>query len=268
MQPASPIAEGRTAEIFAWSEGQVLKLFRPGWEPEVAAHEAAIARTLDATGVPVPRVGDLTEVDGRPGIVYERVTGPSLLTILSSQPLRLPAVARTLGEVHASVHQHTVPMLPNLREVLARRIQAVTLLPPAQQRAALDSLEALPDGEALCHGDYHPDNVLLSPRGPLVIDWGNAALGDPLADVARTLLLMRASFVYPKSRAERIARRALTATLNRLYLRRYRQLRPIDRARLTAWELPITAARLIEDIAEEESYLRARVWQLTATSRA
>lgn len=268
MLPGTPIAAGRTAEVFAWGDGQILKLFRAGRGVEVAAREAEVARALYAAGVPSPRMEGLTEVDGRAGIIYERIAGPSLLGMLMSRPLRLAAVARMMGETHASMHAHAIAGLPRLREVLAHRIQSVTRLPTDLRRAALDALDELPDGEALCHGDYHPDNVLLSERGPLVIDWENAALGDPLADVARTLLLMRASFVYVKPGMARLTRRSSIWALNALYLRRYRQLRPLDMARLAAWELPITAARLIEDIKEEEAYLLARVRHLAAPASA
>jgi aminoglycoside phosphotransferase (APT) family kinase protein len=273
MQVHTPLATGRTAEIFAWDDGRVLKLFRPGWSMDVAEHEAEVARIIYAAGVPVPRIDELAEVDGRAGIIYERITGPSLLKVLSTRPWRLPAVARTLAEVHAEVHRHTVSGLPCLHEVLARRIQNASSLPADHQQialAALDSLAAQSGTEgaraALCHGDYHPDNVLLSARGPLVIDWENAAIGDPHADVARLLLLVRASVASIRSAAGRSMRRAVGSALIALYLRNYRQLLPCDSSRLAAWELPVTAARLAEGISEEEAHLLARVrWLIART---
>src|SRR5262249_52939311 len=113
-------------------------------------------------------------------------------------------------------------------------------------------------------GDYHPDNVLLSARGPLVIDWENAALGDPLADVARTLLLFRTSFLSSQLLARRTFNRVAAALVANLYLWHYRQLRPFDTARLRAWELPVTAARLSEGVETEEAYLLERVRRLIA----
>jgi aminoglycoside phosphotransferase (APT) family kinase protein len=267
MQTKTPIATGRTAEVFAWGDTLVLKLFRPEWGMDTATHEAEVARALYAAGVAAPRVDNVIAVDGRAGVVYERIAGPSLMGTLAARPWRLRGVARLLGETHASMHERTVSGLPQLREILARRIQVAPGLPTALQRAALDVLNTLPDGETLCHGDFHPGNVLLSVRGPLVIDWENAALGDPLADVARTVLLIRASHMDATTPAQRLLRRALASTLMTLYLRRYRQLHPFDQARLAAWELPITAARLSEGIEAEEAYLLARVRQLAATPR-
>jgi len=262
----APLAQGRTAEVFAWDDSHVLKLFRSGWGADVASHEAKLARAIYASGAPAPRVGEVVEVSGRAGVIYERISGPSLLTNLVNHPVRLRAIMRALAEAHADLHTRTVANLPRLREMLAQRATSVAKLTEAQRRAVLHVLEALPDADTLCHGDYHPDNVLLSSRGPLVIDWENAALGDPLADVARTLMLFRANFVHSHSAATRVFRHGALQFLASLYLRRYRQLRPFDKARLRAWELPVTAARLSEGVEPEESYLLERVRQLAATS--
>jgi uncharacterized protein (TIGR02172 family) len=262
----APLAQGRTAEVYAWDDGHVLKLFRPGWGVDVARHEAELARAIYDSGAPAPQVGEVVEVGDRAGVIYERISGPSLLTDLVDHPIHLRRIMRTLAEAHADLHQRAVADLPRVREMLAQRASSVAKLTGAQRRAVLHALEALPDADALCHGDFHQDNVLLSPRGPLVIDWENAALGDPLADVARTLLLFRANFVHSQSAATRVLKRGALQYLSNLYLRRYRQLCPFDTARLRAWELPVTAARLSEGVEPEEAYLLGRVRRLTATS--
>jgi aminoglycoside phosphotransferase (APT) family kinase protein len=262
---SAPLAVGRTAEVFAWGDGRVLKLFRPGWRMEVAGHELAVAHAIYDAGVPSPRPDEAIEVAGRAGVVYERISGPSLLAMLLARPWRWARDARTLGETHAAIHAAPPPDLPPLGEALTRVITAAPGLPEDDRAAALRALDALvgsTSAVALCHRDYHPDNVLLDPRGPKVIDWENATVGDPMADVARTLLLVRSSEASIPSRAGRLVRRALGALLITLYLRAYGRKRPLDRARLAAWELPITAARLIEGIAEEREYLLARVRRL------
>src|SRR5579859_8191865 len=117
MLTDAPLAVGRTAEVFAWGDGQVLKLFRAGWYADAGAHEAEIARVISAAGVPSPRVDEVVEVDGRSGVVYERVVGPSLLDGLLARPWTLAQMARVLGEVHARVHQRAVDGLPLLHGV-------------------------------------------------------------------------------------------------------------------------------------------------------
>lgn len=258
------IAEGRTAEVFAWDERDALKLFRDGWSTEAAAHEEAVARELCATGAPCPAVHGLAEVAGRYGVIYERVVGPSLEELFRAKPWLVSQVAYPLAETHAAIHTRSALQFPPLRERLARHIQKADA-PAHLREAALRRLETLPDGESLCHGDYHPGNVLLSERGPLVIDWENATRGHPLADVARTELLLRMGHVYLERFLGRQAGRALLAALLARYLRRYRQLTGADFSLLASWRLPVVVARLSEGISREEPHLLALAMWLAAS---
>lgn len=262
MEQGPRIGEGRTAEIFAWGEQDVLKLFRPGWPPEQATYEAKMAEALYTAGVPSPAFRGLVEVSGRPGVVYERITGPSLERLVLAKPWLSARVARILAETHVAVQSHSVPDLPLLRAVLEKRIWAASPLSASLQSAALRALETLPDGDALCHGDFHLGNVLLSSRGSLVIDWENATQGHPLADVARTVLLLRMGSVYPKSAFQRSVFRGMLTLLLALYLHRYRQLVPSTPEELAVWQFPVAAARLSEGVTEEEPHLLALVAKL------
>jgi uncharacterized protein (TIGR02172 family) len=222
MQYGARIGEGRTAEIFAWGDGEALKLFRPEFSsPAVSTHEAKLARAVFAAGAPSPAVGEVVEVEGRAGVIYERIAGPSLDAQVRAKPWLVPRVARVLAETQAAVHACVLPTLPPLREVLQERIREARPLTPALRAAALHALERLPDGSALCHGDFHVGNVLLSAHGPLVIDWENATSGYPLADGARTLLLLRMGWVYAKSPAQQRLLRGAIALLVACYLWRY-----------------------------------------------
>ena len=186
-----PIAQGMTAEVYAWDETRVLKLFREGWPADRVAYEAAIARVVHAGGWPVPAVGDLVEVDGRRGLLYERVEGSSMMDCIARRPWTFSRYTRLWAELHAGLHAgRTVPELPSQRTELANRIQTAQVLPPDLRQAALRALDAMPDGDRLCHGDLWPGNVLMSPRGPIVIDWICATRGNPLADVARSSVLV------------------------------------------------------------------------------
>jgi len=73
-----PLAYGRTAEIYAWQEGQVLKLFYDWFGLENIGYEARVARAVHASGLPVPAVGEIIGVNGRNGLVYQRVDGHSM----------------------------------------------------------------------------------------------------------------------------------------------------------------------------------------------
>jgi uncharacterized protein (TIGR02172 family) len=247
-----PFAIGATAEIYAWENGQILKLFREWVTADAVQTEARTARLVHASGAPVPAVGEVVEIDGRMGLLYERIDGRSMLAALTAQPWRLVHFARQLAELQADLHQRAVPAgMPAQCERMQRKIGAAEALPPATRQRVLALLDSLPTGHQLCHGDFHPDNVLLTARGPVIIDWIDATAGHPLADVARSSLLM--SFAQPPADGTldwkvRLFRRWFHSA----YLAHYGRLRPYTEDELASWRLIAAAARLSETVPERE----------------
>jgi len=252
------IGQGRTAEVYAWGDGRILKLYRPEMPREWVDYEARAGRLVTDAGLAAPAIAGVVEVDGRAGILYERIDGPTMLEMAARRPWTLFRSAAQLAELHAAMHACPAEGLPRQRESLRRAIARAPRLAETARAQALQALEALPDGDQLCHGDYHPENILMSAGGPVVIDWMTATCGNPVADVARTSLLFRMGRLPPGSS---VPKKALVSTSRRLYhgayLRRYAQLRPLPRPELEAWLPVLAAARLAERIpAEEDDLLR------------
>jgi aminoglycoside phosphotransferase (APT) family kinase protein len=157
------LARGRAADVFAAGPGRVLRRYREG-EPHDAAVEAAVMEHARAHGFPVPEVYDA----GGRDLVMARVDGPTMLADLSRRPWRVRAHGRTLADLHRRLHAIAAP--DGLRCPLGR-------------------------GEHLVHLDLHPDNVLISRDGPVVIDWSNASRGEAADDVALTWVIMATSVV-------------------------------------------------------------------------
>jgi aminoglycoside phosphotransferase (APT) family kinase protein len=252
-----PIAAGRTAEVFAWKTGQVIKLFHD-WVPEEwVTHELHISRLVEAAGLPAPAVlGDIFEVDGRRAICYQRVDGPSLNQVITSHPFRLAAHASLLGELHAGMHTRPGAGLPSQRKKLVYKLHEAEPLPANLKEAALQALDRLPDGELVCHGDFHPGNILMTAQGPVVIDWTDACSGNPLADVARSVVLLMAADVPLTSRLGWILKFGRDRMLE-AYLHSYFQFSRLDQNQLQAWIPIVAAARLNEQIPRENECLLA-----------
>jgi uncharacterized protein (TIGR02172 family) len=248
------IGQGRTAEIYAWHDDQALKLYHAGWEASWVEHEAHISRLVAATGLPVPAVSGVIEVDGRQGIPFERIVGPTLVQRFAAQPWTLMRSVRTFTDLHIAMHAQVLPDLPSQRQRLSQLIQKVDAVPTAVRQAALDQLDRLPEGNALCHGDFHPENVLMTRAGPIIIDWGSASSGHPLADVARSALLLQVGEL-PSSQMNRWMLASARALVRKAYVRRYLRLWPAGAEELAMWRLPIAIARLGEGIAEEQGRL-------------
>lgn len=261
LRDAARIGQGRTAEVYAWGEGRVLKLFHDRIPPSWVEHEARVTAAVHRAGAPAPQVFGLEQVAGRHGFVMQRVDGPSLLEVLRRSPWRLAQAARRLAEVQAALHALSVRELPSLDGVLRWRI-AEAALPERVRSRAEAALDRLPAGERLCHSDLHPDNVIVTSGGLRVIDWSEAASGNPLADVARTALTLQIS--HPVDRPLGPLVRAGRGVLRSTYLRRSLRLAAADRQALAAWMLPVAAARAGHRIEEERPALEALLSRLAA----
>jgi aminoglycoside phosphotransferase (APT) family kinase protein len=129
--------------------------------------EARTMAHVHALGYPVPQV-DQVSADGLE-LIMERIEGPTMVDALTSAPWKAKRFGRTLAALHAQLHELSAP------EWLADAPSG--------------------SGSQLLHLDLHPLNVMMSPRGPIVIDWTNAVRGDPNTDVAVTWTLMTAAEV-------------------------------------------------------------------------
>ena len=251
------VGEGREAEILEWDDGTVLRLLRASEDPARVQREATALRAAAEAGIDVPAVYGTTTVDGRAGLIMGRVDGPDLITLMGRRPWMVPRAARIVGTTQARMHGVVAPGdLPSVHDNVHFKIRAATDLPSELADFALATLDELPAGDRLCHGDLHPGNVLLGRDGPAVIDWTDAARGDPAADLARTWLLLNLGAV-PEHMPALIRRLQAfgRGTFSRRYLRAYEDVRPIDRHLVDRWKTVRAADRVFEGIAEERSEL-------------
>ena len=261
-----PVAIGRTAAVHPYGPGRVLKLARRGAVSSLEYEQRAL-EAARAAGLPVPRSFGTLEIDGRPGLILEAGEPRSLQWRLEHGAAELEAAARLGAELQARVHAAAAPSLPPVKERLHKRIAALRDrgLPPVEiAAAALRRLEDLPDGTSLLHGDFHPGNLLPAPLGGWwIIDWVDAARGDPAADLARSWVLFNFHLTRedeaPRSAAEyaELGRRFWNA-----HLGRYSELTGLEPAAVEAWKLPVAVARLGEGIPGLERLLVPRCRQL------
>lgn len=268
-----PIGYGRTAEIFAWNEGQVLKLFYDWFALENIENEARISRAIHQLGLPSPAIREMVRIGERHGLVYERVNGESMFRLFQRKPWNLFRYARRWAQLHADIHSRTIGgQLPLQRQLIESRINQASALPVYLRQRALAALQAMPDGDRLCHGDFWPGNILVTDHGEIVIDWIHASRGNPLADLARTTNLVlgftrtdqvKRPFLSIGPSKTSSLRNSLLQFFSRisypLYLRYYFELRPSDVGEYRRWLPIVAAARLSDDIPELEELLVSQV---------
>jgi aminoglycoside phosphotransferase (APT) family kinase protein len=262
------VGQGREADIYAWDQGTVLRLLRPGADPARVQREEVAMRAADAGGVAVPRVFGTTTADGRPGLVMDRIDGPDLVALMGRRPWTVPRVARVVGQVQARMHDVVAPdNLPGLRDLVRSKIQTAPELPAELADFALATLDTLPDGDRLCHGDFHPGNVLMGRNGPAVIDWTDATRGEPAADLARTRLLLRQGAIPAHMPALVRGMQAFgRGAFFRLYQCAYARARPVDTDVVDRWEIVRVADRVKEGIDAEQPALLEQLTRFASES--
>jgi len=169
------LASGRDADIFEHGANLVLRRSRDG---RSMAAEASVMEFVRSRGFPVPAVESVSS-DGSE-LIMERIQGPTMVSLLSRKPWLVGSCGRLLASLHIRLHA----------------LDAPATLQPAPTG----------DGHRILHLDLHPLNVMMSPRGPVVIDWTGAARGDPDIDVALTWLLLAVGDVPPGSLAAALSR--------------------------------------------------------------
>ncbi|PTX48890.1 Ser/Thr protein kinase RdoA (MazF antagonist) [Melghirimyces profundicolus] len=258
------IGQGNTAEIYPWGDHRVVKLFRGGNHFSSIQRELAVSREVEFLGLPVPKVYGRAQLRGRTGILYERITGPAMTLEMSRHPDQLDSFASTLAQLHHQIHQKEGSRLDSQKEDLKREIRKTDRLPVKTRDAVIRHLERLPEGDRLCHCDFHPDNILMSAEGPVVIDWMIGSRGAPAADIARTALILRDASLPPGMEFFQ----PLRTEFRREYLKAYFRLSPLSKEEIKAWEVPLAAARLNEKIPEDEkARLLSRVEREVETFR-
>jgi tRNA A-37 threonylcarbamoyl transferase component Bud32 len=249
-----PLAEGRTAEIYLWDEQHVLKLYRDWCPPDWVEYEARVAGAIYEAGVPSPATGEFVEVNGRHGLIYERIQGVSMLQDMNAHPWTIWKHARSLAELQVQINHKSITGLPSYKDRLSYDIRNTAHLSTDLRAKILERLEVLPDGKNVCHGDYHPGNVILTESGSVAIDWMAASAGSPWADVARTSLILNIGAKRAGRQVNPIIRAAIRL-YHQIYLNRYHALCPDAKNEMNNWLPVVAAARLNENILPEREAL-------------
>ena len=251
------LAEGNTAEVFAWGDTHVLKLYRANYSSSAAEREANLVQAVIEAGVATPAVTETVTLNDRVGLLFARIDGPTMFKALLGQPSDVPTYAHLLAELHYKLHKLANSALPDLHERLYGRLQQTpheASIPTSTIHNIQALLDQLPRGDALCHGDFGPHNVLMTDNGPVIIDWVDATRGEPAADVARTMLLMKHA-VLPMTMddAMRTQITQMRSAFGDVYLAKYMELTGLLEEEVTRWTVPIAAGRVLdEDIPAEE----------------
>lgn len=179
----------RTSKTVYRDGDKAIKVFDSGYSKADILNEALNQARVEETGLPVPKLHEVTKVEDKWAIVNDYIDGEPLSELIKKNPDKIDEYLELFVELQMKVHAQKSPLLNKLKDKMKRKINETSL--DATTRYELHArLEGMPKHEKVCHGDFNPSNVIISKDGTAyIIDWAHATQGNASADVARTYLL-------------------------------------------------------------------------------
>ena len=166
-----------------------VKVFNADYSKADVLNEALNQARIEETGLNIPKVLEVTMIDGKWAIVSELIKGKTLAQLMAEFPEKKEEYINLLVDLQMSIHEKTSPQLNKLKDKMSRKI-AETEFDATTRYDLHTRLEGMPKHNKVCHGDFNPSNVIVTEDGtPYILDWSHATQGNASADVARTYLL-------------------------------------------------------------------------------
>ena len=188
MKPENIIARRSNKTIFRDGD-RCIKLFDADFSKADILNEALNQARVEETGLAIPKIQEVTVVEGKWAIVTEFIEGKTLAQLMAENPEKQDEYLELFVDLQLKVQSQTCPQLNSLKDKMNRKISASSL--DATTRYELHTrLEAMPKHKKVCHGDFNPSNIIIAEDGTAyILDWSHATQGNASADAARTYLL-------------------------------------------------------------------------------
>ena len=243
------IAERPAKTVYRDGE-KCIKVFSEKYSKADVLNEALNQARIEETGLNIPKILEVTMIDGKWAIVSDYIEGKTLSQLIKENPDKTEEYLDLLVEVQMNIHNAKSPLLTKLKDKMHRKISSTSI--DATTRYDLHTrLEGMPKHNKVCHGDLCPSNIIITPDGtPYVIDWAHATQGNASADVARTYL------TFMLSRDREMAER---------YLDIFCKKSDTAKQYVQKWMPIVAASQSVKDNPDEREFLMSWVnvvdWQ-------
>ena len=233
----NPIAERKTKTVYKDSD-KTIKLFVENYSKADILNEALNqARVEEGTTLNVPKLLEVTKIDGRWGLVSEHIEGTPLNKLMEEHPEKEEEYLNLFVDTQMKILSNSVPLLNRIKDKFRRKLSNAVNIDENTRYELMQRLEGMKNHTKLCHGDFNPSNVIIKDDGEVyVIDWSHVTQGNASADAARTFLLF--SIEGKNELAEK-------------YINLFSEKSGITKANIQRW-IPIVAATQMTKGKEEE----------------
>ncbi len=239
------VGKGNTADVYDIGDNKVLKLFHPSLNQYAVVKEWENSKLINSLNLPIVKSYDLITYGDRYGIILDKLQGIALIDFIL-QPKKLDHqdgenYTLILAQIHKRLLEQTLPEATSFKSILRECIQTTHYIKEQSKVKLLEILDSLPEGDQLCHGDFHFGNVIMDGNDYYVIDFMNICKGNKYFDIARTLYLIEMT-VLPSDIPDYELILSLKQEVGDIYLNEM----GVSREELSDYLTVIAAARLAE----------------------
>ena len=189
LDKANLIVKRPYKEVYRCEEG-IVKVFETTHPKSAVFNEALNTVRIEETGLDIPKLKEVTQIDGKWALVIEIKDGKTLEEMMQVDAANIEKYMSDFVDLQLTIHAKTAPMLNRMKDKLARQIDTLKALDATQRYELRTRLESMPKHSKVCHGDFNPSNVIVGKNGKMtVVDWAHATQGNASADAAMTYLL-------------------------------------------------------------------------------
>lgn len=241
MELTNKIAERKNKEIYV-EDGKVIKLFVETHPKSNILNEALNqSRVEEGSNLNVPKLVEVTKIGNRWALVSEYIEGKTITELLRENPEQEDKYLNLFVDVQLEILSNKVPLLNRIKEKFRRKLDNATNIDENTKYELLQRLEGMKNHEKLCHGDYHPSNVIIQEDGTVyIIDWSHVTQGNASADAARTYLL------FSIDGQEELAEK---------YLNLFSEKSGIEKSSVQRWIPIVAATQMTKAVPEEQEFL-------------
>ncbi len=178
----------RTGKTVFRDGDDCVKVFDHDYAASDILNEALNQARAEETGLPVPKIKEVTMIDGKWAIVSEYIPGKTFARLMEEAPQEREKLLSQFVDIQLLLQQKDCALLPKLKDKMNRKLSLLGVDPSIKRRLRAQ-LDAMPKTKKLCHGDFCLTNVILQEdKTPFILDWSHASQGAPAADAARSYL--------------------------------------------------------------------------------
>ncbi len=179
----------RTSKTVYRDGDKAIKVFDEDFSKADVLNEALNQARIEETGLNIPKILEVTTLNGKWAIVSEFIEGKTLSQLMQENPDKFDEYLDMFVNLQLQMHKEKAPLLGKLKDKMHRKISETEL--DATTRYELHTrLEGMPKHNKVCHGDFNPSNIIINESGKAyILDWSHATQGNASADAARTYLL-------------------------------------------------------------------------------